>query len=129
MGDLARILMITRAFFDHSEATESVGSNADTEIKAVIEAALQLGDTIKTKIASSDMCVYFVPPGAIFDEERMTDELEAGRTGQEGEKRRVVAGTMEIGLIRRSGNVEKVLRKPTVILEKDLVEPEGENEQ
>ena len=121
--------MITRAFFDHSEATESVRSKADTEIKAVIETTLQLGDTIKTKIASSDMYVYVVPPGAIFDEARMTDEFEAGRTGQEGGKRRVVAGTMEIGLIRRSGNVEKVLRKPTVILEKDLVEPEGESEQ
>ena len=124
MGDLARILMVTRAFFDHSEAMESVESSADTEIKAVIEAALQLDDTIKTKIASSDMSVYVVPPGATFDEERMTDELEADKTGQEREKSRVVAGTMEIGLICRSGNVEKVVRKPTVILERDLVEPE-----
>ena len=108
---------------DLSEATESVESSADSEIRAVIEAALQLDDTIKTKIASSDMSVYVVPPGAIFDEEKMTDELGAGRAGQGREKRRVVAGTMEIGLIRKSGNVEKVLRKPTVILEKDLVEP------
>jgi hypothetical protein len=123
MGDLARILMITRAFIDLSEVTESVESSADTEIEAVIEAALQLDDTIKTKIASSDMSVYVVPRGAIFDEERMANEFETGRAGQGGGTRRVVAGTMEIGLIRRSGNVEKVLRKPTVILEKDLVEP------
>jgi len=44
----------------------------------------------------------------------------------EGEGRRIVAGTMEIGLFQKMGNVEKVLRKPKVILERDLVEPEGE---
>ena len=34
---------------------------------------------------------------------------------------------MKIGLLQRSGNTEKVLRKPRVILEQDLVEPEGES--
>ena len=127
MEDLAQILTVTRMFSDFSEAMESVGSSADvTEVKAIIEATLQLDDIIKTKIASSDMTVYVVPPGATFDEERMGNEFGEGGTRVEGE-RRIVAGTMEIGLLRRSGNVEKVLRKPKVILEKDLVEPKDES--
>ena len=128
MGDLARILMITRTFSDFPEAMESVGSSADVDVEAIIEATLQLDDTIKTKIASSDMTVYVVPPGATFDEERMENEFGEGGTREEGE-RWTVAGTMEIGLLRKSGNVEKVLRKPRVILEKDLVGPEGESEE
>ena len=74
------------------------------------------------------MIVYVVPPGAIFDEERMGNEFGEDEASEEGE-RRIVAGTMEIGLLRRSGNVERVLRKPRVILEKDLVESEGESEE
>ena len=124
MEELAQILTVTRMFSDFSEAMESVGSSADvTEVKAIIEATLQLDDIIKTKIASSDMTVYVVPPGATSDEERMGNEFGEDETRVEGE-RRVVAGTMEIGLLRRLGNVEKVLRKPKVILEKDLVEPQ-----
>ena len=104
---------------------ESVGSSAGTEVKAIIEATLQLDNTIKTKIASSDMSVYIVRPGAIFDEEMMANEF--GEDGATGGEHRIVAGTTEIGLLQRSGNVEKVLRKPKVILEQDLVEPEGES--
>ena len=117
MDDLARILVIIRSFSELSEAMEFVGNNAGTEIKATIEATLQLDNTIKTKIASSDMSVYIVRPGAIFDEERMVDEFE----GKGGENL-VVAGTTEIGLLQRSGDGEKVLRKPKVILERDLPE-------
>ena len=102
MGDLAQILMITRTFSDFSEAMESVRGSADTEVKAIIEATLQLDDTIKTKIASTDMSVYVVPPGAIFDEERMVNEFGGDASGEEGE-RLIVAGTMEIGLLRKSG--------------------------
>ena len=126
MEDLAQILTVTRMFPDFSEAMESVGSSADTEVKAIIEATLQLDDIIKTKIASSDMTVYVVPPGATFDEERMENEFGEDGTRVEGE-RRIVVGTMEVGLLRRSGNVEKVLRKPKVILEMDLVEPKDES--
>jgi len=117
--------MITGSFSDSSEAIESAGSSAETEVKTIIEAALQLDNTIKTKIASSDMSVYVVPPGAIFSEETMDDEFGEGGTRGGGEPR-LVAGTMEIGLLQRMGNVEKVLRKPKVILEQDLVEPEGQ---
>ena len=46
MGDLARILMVTGAFSDFSEAMESLRSSADTDVKAIIEATLQLDDTI-----------------------------------------------------------------------------------
>jgi len=123
--ELARILVIIRTFSDLSEALEFVGSNAGTEVKAIIEATLQLDNTIKTKIASSEMSVYIVRPGTIFDEERMANEF--GEDGTKGEHL-IVAGTTEVGLLQRSGNVEKVLRKPKVILEQDLVEPEGESQ-
>ena len=122
MGDLARILVATRSFSEFSEAKESVEDSAGTEIKAIIEATLQLDDTIKTKIASSDMSVYIVLPGATFNQETMTNEFGEGGEGGEGQ---IVAGTMEIGLLQRSENAEKVLWKPKVILERDLVEPEG----
>lgn len=122
MGDLARILLLTGSFSDFSEVMESVRSSAGIEVNAIIEATLKLDDTIKTKIASSDISVYIVPPGTIFDKERMTDEFGEGGI-QEGEESRIVAGTTEIGLLQKS-DVEKVLRKPKVILEKDLVEPE-----
>lgn len=129
MGILAQILMVTRTFSDFSEAMESVGSGAEVEIKAIIEATLHLDNTIKTEIASSDMFVYVVPPGVIFDGETMANEFGEDGTKEEGDERRIVAGTMEVGLLQRSGNVEKVLRKPKVILEKDLVESEGESEE
>jgi len=120
--------MITGTFSDFSEAMESVVNSAGTEIMAIIEATLQLDDTIKTKIASCDMSVYVVPPGATFDEERMANEF--GEDGTEGRGERwIVAGTMETGLLQRSGNVEKVLLRPKVILERDLVESEGEGEK
>ena len=128
MEDFAQILTVARMFSNFSEAMESVASSADTEVKAIIEATLQLDDIIKTKIASSDMTVYVVPPGATFDEERMGNEFGEASTRAEGE-RWIVVGTMEVGLIRRSGSVEKVLRKPKVILEKDLVEPKDESEE
>jgi len=123
MGDLARILMITGSFSDHSEAMESAGSSAETEVKTIMEATLQLDNTIKTKIASSDMFVYIVQPGEVFAEEMMEDEFGEGGKVEGGEPQ-IVAGTMEIGLLQRMGNVEKVLRKPRVILERDLAEPE-----
>jgi len=116
--------VIIRSFSDFSEAMESVGNDTGTEVKKFIEATLQLDNTIKTKIASSDMSVYIVRPGAIFDEERMVNEF--GDKSKGGE-RPVVAGTTEVGLLQRLGNVEKVLRRPKVILEQDLVEPEGES--
>ena len=86
---------------------ESLGSNTGTEVKTVVEVILRLDDTIKTKVASTDMSVYVVPHG----------------TREEGE-RRIVVGTVRIELFRRSGNVKKVLRKPEVVPEQDLVESE-----
>ncbi|KAF9650959.1 hypothetical protein BDM02DRAFT_3111260 [Thelephora ganbajun] len=74
------------------------------------------------------MSVYVVPPGTIYAEGTMANEFEGDGTRAGGE-RKIVAGTMEIGLLRRSDNEEKVLRKPKVILEQDLVEPEGENKE
>ena len=97
---------------------DSVKTDAGTEIKAVVGAAVELDDVIKTKIASNDMLVYVVPPGTMFVKGMMTDEFGGGGEGL------VVAGTTEIGLLRRSGNAEKVLRRPKVILERDLVNPE-----
>ena len=48
--------------------------------------------------------------------------------GEDGEgERQIVKGTMEIGLLRRSGNVERVVRKPEVAVEQDLIAPEGES--
>ena len=58
---------------------ESLRSSTDTEVKVVVEAIPRLDDTIKTKVASSDMSVYVVPHG----------------TREEG-KRRIVVGTMKI---------------------------------
>ena len=102
--------------------------SAGAEINAIIEATAHLDDTIKTKMASSDMSVYVVLPGATFSAETMEDEFgEDGSKG--GGDPMIVAATMEVGLLQRSGNEEKVLRKPKVILELDLVEPEeGNNE-
>ena len=126
MGDLARILVIIRSYSDFSEAMKFVEESAGTEVKAIIEATLQLDNTIKTDIASSDVSVYIVRPGTAFDEERMANEFE--KEGTKGGEGWVVAGTTEIGLLQRSSNGEKVLWKPRVILEHDLVEPEGESE-
>ena len=125
IGDLARILVITRSFADFSEAMESVGNSAGTELKAIIEATLRFDDTIKTKIASSDMYVYVVSPGRTFMGETMVDEFGNDGGGKEGVECGIVAGTMEIGLVQRMGNVEKVLRKPKVILARDLPEPDS----
>ena len=120
---LARILMVTESFADFTEAAESIAATAGLEIKAIIEATLELDSTIKTKVASSDMSVYVVLPGTIFSEQTMDDEFgEDGSKG--GGVPTKVAGTMEVGLLQRLGDVEKVLRKPKVILEPDLVEPE-----
>ena len=126
MGDLARVLTATRSFSSFSEAMEFVRDSASSDVKAIVEATLQFDDTIKTKIASCDMSVYIVPPGTVFDDARMVDEFRQGKA-KEGEGRRVVVGTTEIGLLQKLGNVEKVLRKPKVILEEDLVAPEGES--
>ena len=127
IGDLARILVITRTFSDFSEAMESVGNSVGTELKAIIEATLRFDDTIKTKIASSDIYVYVVPRGTTFIGETMVDEFGKDGGGKEGGECGIVAGTMEIGLVQRMGGVEKVLRKPKVILERDL--PELENKE
>lgn len=124
--DLARILMITRSFSSFSEAVESVGNNARTEVNSIIKATLNLEDIIKTKISSSDIFVYVVPPGAAFSEGVMENEFGKDGTREEG---CIVAGTMEIGLFQRVGNVEKALKKPKVILERDLPEPESEGEK
>ena len=99
---------------------EFTGNNADTEVKAIIEATLQLDNAIKTKIASSVMSVYIVWPGAIFDEERMVGEFE--EDGGKGGEGRIAVGMMEIGLLQRLGNKERVYQKPKVILEHDLPE-------
>ena len=124
--DLARILMITRSFSSFSEAVESVGNNARTEVNSIIKGTLNLEDIIKTKISSSDIFVYVVPPGAAFSEGVMENEFGKDGTREEGG---IVAGTMEIGLFQRVGNVEKALKKPKVILERDLPEPESEGEK
>ena len=124
--DLARILMITGSFSSSSEAVESVGSNARTEVNSIIKATLNLEDIIKTKISSSDIFVYVVPPGATFSEGVMENEFGKDGTREEGG---IVAGTMEIGLFQRMGNVEKVLQKPRVILERDLPTPESVGEK
>jgi len=112
--------MITRTFSDFSEAVELVRNGAGTEVEAVVAATLLFDNAIKTKIASSEMSVYIVPPGATFTGETMVDGF-----GKDGGERGTVAGTMEIGLIQRMGDVETVLRKPKVILERDLPEPES----
>ena len=129
IGDLAAILMITGSFSDFSDAVESVGTSARAEVNAIIEATLHLDDIIKTKISSSDMFVYVVTPGTTFAEDTMVDEFWKAGTIEEGGERKIVAGTMEIGLLQRTGTVEKVLRKPKVILERDLPEPEGEGKK
>lgn len=122
--------MLTLSFSDISETIESVEKNARSEIEAIIEATLELDDTIKTKIASSDMSVYIVPPGTTFAKDTMMDEFERDGTRgkEEGGERMAVAGTMEVGLFQRVGDVVKVLRKPKVILERDLPNPEGGDE-
>ena len=116
--------MLTRSFPDFPEAAESVGSSVGTEIESIIETTLRFEVTIKTKIVSSDMTVYVVPPGATFVGETMTDGFGGDGTGDGGGERKIVAGTMEIGLLRKVDNAEKVLRKPKVILESDLPDPD-----
>ena len=121
--------MITRSFSDFSEAKEAVGNDAGTEVKAIIEATLQLDDTIKTKIAWSHMSVYIALPGATFNKETMVDEFEGEGAKGDGGGPKIVAGTMEIGLLRRKDDEEKVLRNPKIILERDLPDPEAEGEK
>ena len=105
---------------------ESGGNSADTEVRAIPEATLRLYDTIKTKVAPS--VIYIAPPGAIFTDENMTNEVEKDGMRKEGEHR-IVVGMVGIGLLRRSGNVEKGLRKPKVVVEQNLMEPESESEE
>lgn len=126
MVDLARILTTTRAFPNFSEAMEFVRDSAGGDIKVIVETTLQFDNTIKTMIASCDMSVYTVPPGTVFDDTKMVDEFGKDGTKRGGE-RRIVVGTTEIGLLQKLGNVEKILKKPKVILEEDLVAPEGES--
>ena len=111
MACFARILLITRSFADFSEAKNFVALSAGAEVEVAMGAILQLDDTMKTRIASGDMSVHAVPPGTVFVKETMMDEF-----GQGGEHQ-AVAGTAEIGLLQRLGNVQKV------ILERDLAEP------
>jgi len=117
--------MITRTFSNLPDAMESVGNGAGTEVKAIVEATIRFDNAIKTKIALSEMSVYIVPPGATFTGETMVDEFGKDGRGEEGEEPGTVAGTMEIGLVQRTGDAEIVLRKPRVILERDLPEPES----
>ena len=125
IGGLARILMVTQTFSDLEEAVGSVEERAGSEIDMIIKETVQLDDIIKTKMASSDMAVYVVPPVEIFSEDTMWDEFEPN--GSKGSPVPLaVAGTAEIGLLQKSDNVEKVLLKPKVILELDLVAPEAE---
>ena len=77
-------------------------SSTDADAKAIIEKSFRLDD-----IAS---------------------DFREDEPSEEGERRIVARTMMVIRLFRRSGNVEKVLRKPKLILEQDLVEYEGENE-
>ena len=44
MGDLAQILMAIQMSSNFSEAMESVGSSADTDVKAIVETNFQLND-------------------------------------------------------------------------------------
>lgn len=125
---LARILMVTQSFSDSTEAVGSVQESAGAEINAIIEATVQLDDTIKTKMASSDMSVYVVLPRTTFSAETMEDEFGEDESKGGGEPM-TVAATTEVGLLQRSGGVEKVLRKPKVILELDLIEPEEGNKE
>lgn len=113
------MLLVTHSFSDFSEAVESVRDSAGTEIRALIESAAELDHAINTVVTWCDMGVYTILHGMIFSETTMDDEF-----GGEGGESGTVAGTMEIGLLQRTGNMEKVLRNPKVILERDLVEPE-----
>jgi len=125
INNLALILMITRTCSDFSEAAEFVETSAGTEVNAIVEATLRFDNAIKTKVISSDMSVYVVPPGTAFTGETMVDgSKKEGGEEEEGEHG-IVAGTTEIGLLQRMGNVETVLLKPKVILERDLPEPDS----
>jgi len=84
--------LITGSFSDYSEAMESAGNSTWSEVKAIIEAAIQLDATIKTKIASSDIPVYAAPSGAIFIGETLADELGEDGTSEEGGERRINGG-------------------------------------
>ena len=112
--------MLTRSFSSLAEATEAVRVGAGTEVQAIIEATVRFDKDIKTKIVSSDMSIYVVPPGATFTEDTMTDDLGEDETREEGGLDWIVAGTMEVGLRQRTALVEEVLRKPKVILEHSL---------
>jgi len=83
------------------EAVESMESSAEIDVEGIIETTFQLGG-----ITSE------------FAEDELNEERE----------RRIVARTIVIRLFRRSGFVEKVLRKSRAILEQDLVKHEGESE-
>ena len=74
-------------------------NSTGTEIKVIIEATLQLDDTIKTKIALSDISAYIVLPGATFTQETMANEFGEEEEGGEGQ---IVVETMEIGLLQQS---------------------------
>ena len=47
---------------------------------------------------------------------------------EEGE-RQIVEEMMKTGLLLRLGNAERAVRKPEVVIEQDLIAPEGESEE
>lgn len=116
VSGLARVLIVAQSFSDLPEAMEAVRNRAGAEIKAVIEVAVELDDAVGTKVSLRDTSVYIVLPGTIFPEETMDNKFGGVRLRGRGTIK-TVAGTMEIGLLQRSGDIKKVLRKPRVILE------------
>lgn len=77
-------------------------------------------------VVSSDMCLLFESPCAVFDGTRMVGESESYGGSTPGEEDKVV-GTTEVGVeqsVRKRGErpSTKVLLKTKVILEKDLAD-------
>jgi hypothetical protein len=123
---LARILQVTGLFLSLKDAAGFVKAKASTGIEKIERLAMDLESVFMVDITSSDMYLLFEAPSTAFDEARMTRECEPDKTPTSRSQSKVV-GTTEVGVEKRVGGKQgedrhtKILLKPTVVLEKDIV--------
>lgn len=79
-------------------------------------------------IISSDMCLLFEAPCTVFNDRRMTKEVEVDATSTSARSVDIVAGTTEVGVEKSVGEQQgegrhtEVLLKAKVVLERDLTD-------
>lgn len=117
-GYLAGVLSTAGCDKNHQEASDIIYNKFGNKLKAIVDLALQLNQTLGEEITSSDMAVSQVPGDIEFD--RLTMDVDGGQHPFQKATDRVLC-TTELGLNRKvkvTGNSEQmILLKPKVALE------------